>query len=191
MVTEGNSSDEEAEEPSPRGEADPAINVDESSSSAAALLSDPAPPELEQLPKKEDAEPPSAPIFDEPFCVHISSSQNLLEDSPIEKIAPPAVLHQPDVTIIEPVELRTATPGEVDFLRRVSQLDATFPPPIRGEFQPSEFQRAVLDNMQQKRQKLGHKHGLSIMATAVGKVRQCAPHAAASHPRRVDRARHL
>ena len=118
------------------------------------------------------AKPAPATLMDDrQFCVHISNSQDLLEDSPKDKVSPAVADDEPEVTIIETtVDLRTASPGEMDFLRRLSHLDAAFPPPVRGEFQPSEFQRAVLDDMQGKRQKFGHKHGLSIMATAVGKV---------------------
>ena len=55
-------------------------------------------------------------------------------------------------------------------LANLSRLDPTFPPPVQGRFQPSEFQRAILHRMQQIRLKRGHKIGLAIMATAVGKT---------------------
>lgn len=132
-------------------------------------ISEPSSPVYGVISKKQ--EEPEAQPAERPFCVHISSSQDLLDESPIDKVVPPAAVVEPDVTIIDASELHTATPGEMKFLRIISQLDAAFPPPLRGEFQPSEFQRAVLDDMKRKRQKFGHKHGLSIMATAVGKVR--------------------
>lgn len=103
-------------------------------------------------------------LDDGPFCVHITSSQDLLEDSPMEKAVPPPPA--------DDTARAAATPDDdMKFLLRLSTLNCGFPPPVRGEFQPSEFQRAVLDDIHRKRIKFGHKHGLSIMATAVGKVR--------------------
>lgn len=129
-------------------------------------------PPAPSLDEKPIVAPPAQPLTldDRPFCVQISSSQDLMEDSPLDKAPQPAPADDAAAARDRNAELHTSTPGEMEFLRRLSHIDAAFPPPIRGEFQPSEFQRAVLADMQRKRAKFGHKHGLSIMATAVGKV---------------------
>jgi hypothetical protein len=53
-------------------------------------------------------------------------------------------------------------------------LDPTFPPPSDdGQFNPSPFQKRLLDHVAYVRAEVGHSTGLLVMATALGKTVFC------------------
>lgn len=53
-------------------------------------------------------------------------------------------------------------------------LDPTFPPPSDdGQFNPSPFQKRLLDHVAYVRAEVGHNTGLLVMATALGKTVFC------------------
>ena len=55
-------------------------------------------------------------------------------------------------------------------MAELAALDHSFVAPVDGVFQPSEFQRAVLERIDARRARCMHKTGLIVMATAAGKT---------------------